>query len=82
MKRVALNMLHQNTGTYEIPPLEIVDEPSRSKSDGKPTPEEEERAKQKIYSIIDSVYSETARRMHIPANSWRLLFQILSPNQA
>ncbi|CAJ0609321.1 unnamed protein product [Cylicocyclus nassatus] len=90
MKRVALNMLHQNTGTYDIPPLEIVDEdplpsfleslhkqqhvvaepprkkskrPSRSKSDGKPTPEEEERAKQKIYSIIDSVYSETARRM-------------------
>ncbi|KHJ85244.1 hypothetical protein OESDEN_15034 [Oesophagostomum dentatum] len=26
MKRVALNMLHQNTGTYDIPPLEIVDE--------------------------------------------------------
>ncbi|KAK5967871.1 hypothetical protein GCK32_009011 [Trichostrongylus colubriformis] len=63
MKRVALNMLHQNTGTYEIPPLEIVDEPSRSKSDGKLTPEEEERAKQKICSIIDSVYSETAKRM-------------------
>ncbi|VDM74682.1 unnamed protein product [Strongylus vulgaris] len=90
MKRVALNMLHQNTGTYDIPPLEIVDEdplpsfleslhkqqypavepprkkskrPSRSKADGKLTPEEEERAKQKICSIIDSVYSETARRM-------------------
>ncbi|RCN42909.1 hypothetical protein ANCCAN_11133 [Ancylostoma caninum] len=90
MKRVALNMLHQNTGTFDIPPLEIVDEdplpsfleslhkqqhltaepprkkskrPSRSKTDGKLTPEEEERAKQKICSIIDSVYSETARRM-------------------
>ncbi|KAK6025368.1 hypothetical protein OSTOST_08736 [Ostertagia ostertagi] len=90
MKRVALNMLHQNTGTYEIPPLEIIDEdpapsflesvhrqqltppetprkkskrPSRSKSDGKLTAEEEERAKQKICSIIDSVYSETAKRM-------------------
>ncbi|ETN79663.1 hypothetical protein NECAME_09672 [Necator americanus] len=63
MKRVTLNMLHQNTGTYDIPPLEIVDEPSRSKADGKLTAEEEERAKQKICSIIDSVYSETARRM-------------------
>ncbi|VDL79678.1 unnamed protein product [Nippostrongylus brasiliensis] len=90
MKRVALNMLHQNTGTFDIPPLEIVDEdpapsflesvhrqqqvpvepprkkskrPSRIKGDGKLTPEEEERAKQKICSIIDSVYSETAKRM-------------------
>ncbi|KJH46556.1 hypothetical protein DICVIV_07374 [Dictyocaulus viviparus] len=90
MKRAALNLLRYYTGTYDIPPLEIVDEdpvpsfleslqkqqsntpetprkkpkrPSRSKSDGKLTPEEEERAKQKICSIIDSVYSETARRM-------------------
>ncbi|VDO66882.1 unnamed protein product [Haemonchus placei] len=37
--------------------------PSRCKADDKLTPEEEERAKQKICSIIDSVYSETAKRM-------------------
>ncbi|KAJ1364985.1 hypothetical protein KIN20_025185 [Parelaphostrongylus tenuis] len=107
MKRAALNLLRYHTGTYEIPPLEIIDEdpvpsfleslqkqqlttpeiprkkpkrPSRSKSDGKLTPEEEERAKQKICSIIDSVYSETARKMADTPKSCRILDRDASSN--
>ncbi|KAJ1361768.1 hypothetical protein KIN20_021103 [Parelaphostrongylus tenuis] len=111
MKRAALNLLHYHTGTYEIPPLEIIDEASlslilsniindpvpsflesiqkqqpttseiprkkpkrlsRSKLDGKLTPEEEERMKQKICSIIGSVYSESAKNVAETPKSCRI----------
>ncbi|KHJ99859.1 hypothetical protein OESDEN_00133 [Oesophagostomum dentatum] len=58
-----LESLHKQQHLVPEPPRKKSKRPSRSKADGKLTPEEEERAKQKICSIIDSVYSETARRM-------------------